>query len=184
MAGTATARKASAPARKPGAAATRAPARRTAPPARPPRKPARKPARARPRTSRSLAGGGHLIPLAVGRTAVAVSQIPDTRAIKRLTRGRAWIALLGVLLIGIVGLNVATLGLTASAGDIERQIQTLGQENSVLRARLAQRLSSQRVEGKAAALGLAVPSPGEITYRDAGPDAVREAARRLAAASG
>jgi len=126
--------------------------------------------------------GGHLIPLAVGRTAVAVRQLPDTRPIVRLTRGRAWIAVLGVLLTGIVALNVATLSVTASAGKIDQQIQTLGQENSVLRARLAQRLSNQRVQAQAAALGLATPDPQEIEYREAGPAAVQAAARRLAAA--
>jgi hypothetical protein len=133
------------------------------------------------RPPRAPVGRGHLIPLAVGRTAVAVSQIPDTRAIVGLTRGRAWIAVLGVLLTGIVGLNVATLGLTATAGDIEQQIRTLEQENSVLRTRIAQRLSNQRVQREAAALGLAMPSPGEINYRRAGPEAVATAARRLAA---
>jgi hypothetical protein len=120
----------------------------------------------------------------VGRTAVAVSHIPDTRAIVGLTRGRAWIAVLGVLLIGIVGLNVATLGLTATAGKVEEQIQALETENSVLRTRLAQKLSSPRVQSEAAALDLAMPAPGEINDRPAGQEAVAEAARRLAAASG
>ncbi|MGZ8665530.1 MAG: hypothetical protein ACXWZM_00300, partial [Solirubrobacterales bacterium] len=55
------------------------------------------PARSAPR--RSPPPGGHLIPLAVGRTAVAVRQLPDSGPIKHLTRGRAWIALLGGLLI-------------------------------------------------------------------------------------
>ena len=120
----------------------------------------------------------------MGRTAVAVRHLPDTRPIVRLTRGRAWIALLGVLLIGIVALNVATLSLTATSGKITQQAQKLQQENSVLRARLAQRLSNQRVKHEAAALGLGAPSPDEIYYRAAGPDAVKTAVKRLAATSG
>ena len=159
MAAAATARKASAPAR-------RAPARRA---------PARS---ANPRPN------GHLIPLAVGRTAVAVSHLPDTRAIVGLTRGRAWIAVLGILLIGIVGLNVATLGLTAAAGEIDEQIQTLEQENSILRTRLEQRLSSPRVQQAAAVMGLSRPAAEDIYDAEAGPEAVRAAARRLAGASG
>lgn len=168
MAATATARK----------AASRSTAQRRSARAAPARRPARR------TTNLPTPPGGHLIPFAVGRTAVAVRQLPDTRPIVRLTRGRAWIAVLGVLLIGIVGLNVATLSLTASAGKIDRQIQTLEQENSVLRARLAQRLSNPRVDAEAAALGLARPDSTEIEYRDAGSEAIATAARRLAAASG
>ncbi len=128
--------------------------------------------------------GGHLIPLAVGRTAVAVRGLPDSGAIKRLTRSRAWILLLGVLLIGIVGLNVATLSLTATAGKVEQNIETLSQENSVLRAHEARLLANDRVRSAAASIGLATPAPGEISYRDAGRDAIATAARRLAAISG
>jgi hypothetical protein len=133
------------------------------------------------RAAGAAAGRGHLIPLAVGRTAVAVSHIPDTRAIVSLTRGRAWIAVLGMLLIGIVGLNVATLGLNATATDVDRQIQTLEQENSILRARLEKRLSSQRVQQAAASLGLSTPSATDIHHVEIHPGTVEEAARRLAA---
>jgi hypothetical protein len=169
-----------APARKQASRAAPRPAQR--------RRPSRAAARPR-RATRKTANlptppGGHLIPLAVGRTAVAVRQLPDTRPIVRLTRGRAWIGVLGVLLTGIVALNVATLSFTASAGKIDRQIQTLEQENSVLRARLAQRLSNPRVQAEAAALGLARPGLGEIEYRQAGKPAIEAAAQRLAAASG
>lgn len=144
--------------------------------------------RARPQRRRAVSPrtppGGHLIPIAVGRTAVAVRQLPDTRAIVGLTRGRVWIAVLGILLIGIVALNVATLGLGTSAGKIDGQIQTLRQENSVLRARVAERLSHERVQGAAYSLGLSVPAPRDVGYREAGPKAIEDAARRIAAASG
>ncbi len=139
------------------------------------------PARA-PRTAPRA--GGHLIPLAVGRTAVVVRGLPDSGPIKRLTRGRAWILLLGLLLIGIVALNVATLSFTATAGKAEQNIETLSEENSVLRAHEARLLANSRVRSAAASLGLAVPEPGAISYRDAGPDAIAAAARRLSAISG
>ena len=120
--------------------------------------------------------------MAVGRTAVAVSHLPDSGLMVRMTRGRAWIAVLGLLLAGIVALNVATLSFTAASGRIDQQIQTLDQENSVLRTRLAQRLSNERVRDEAASLGLVVPPAGEVSYRDAGEVAVAEAAQRLAGA--
>ena len=129
---------------------------------------------------RGTPGRAHLVPVAFGRTAVAVRALPDSGLVVRLTRGRAWIGLLSVLLAGIVALNVISLSLNASQGKISQQAQILEQENSVLRARLAQRLSSERVRSAAASLGMTAPEPTDIYYRDASGDAVRLAARRLA----
>jgi len=55
-------------------------------------------------------------------------QLPESGLIHRLTRGRAWIGVLGVLLIGIVGLNVVTLSFAASAGKVDERIQALSRE--------------------------------------------------------
>ncbi|MFN8161492.1 MAG: hypothetical protein U0R52_10685 [Solirubrobacterales bacterium] len=119
--------------------------------------------------------------MAIGRTAVAVGHLPDSGPIVRLTRGRAWIPVIGVLLIGIVALNVLTLSFAASAGKIDEQIQTLEQENSILRTREANLLTNERIGSAAAGIGLYTPAPTDVNYRDAGSDVVREAARRLAA---
>jgi hypothetical protein len=121
-----------------------------------------------------------VIPYAVGRTAVAVRGLPDSGLVVRMTRGRAWIGVLSVLLTGIVALNVVSLSLSASQGKISQQAQILEQENSALRARLAQRLSSERVRSAAAGIGMTVPASTDINYRDASGEAVRLAARRLA----
>ena len=145
--------------------------------------PARKSAAARTRATTSrVAQGGHLIPVAVGRTAGAVRQIPDSTLLHGLTRGRVWIAVLGILLIGIVALNVATLSFSSSSGRMERQALSLEQQNSALRAGLARQLSNDRVEAAALSLGLARPGTDEYIYRIAGGSA-GAAADRLAAAS-
>lgn len=144
--------------------------------------PARAPRR-RPATAKRRAAGGQLIPLAVGRTAVAVRGIPDSSLMVRMTRGRAWIAVVGILLVGIVALNVVTLSLAASAGRIDRDIQALDQENGLLRNRDARRSGIARVRHDAAALGLVVPTAGEIHRVEAGPGDVEVAARRLAGAN-
>jgi hypothetical protein len=115
---------------------------------------------------------------------VALRALPDSGLVVRLTRGRAWIGVLSVLLTGIVALNVISLSLSASQGRISRQAAILEQENSALRARLAHRLSNGRVRNAAASIGMTSPSPGEISYRDASAEAVRLAARRLAAGFG
>ena len=158
------------PARKPtprkSAARTSAPARRAPAPVR--RTPARRP-------------GRQLIPIAVG-TAAAVRGLPDSGLMVRLTRGRAWIGLLGVLLAGIVALNVITLSLAATAGQVDQNIQALDQENSILRIRDAQRSGAARISHDAAALGLSRATVEEVGYVTAGADDVATAAQRLAAA--
>jgi hypothetical protein len=170
--GAGTARATAAPATAP---ARRAPARKA--PAR--KSPARAPQRARPKTKRS---GGQLIPIAVGRTAVAVRQLPDTGLVVRMTRGRAWIAVLGVLLVGIVGLNVVTLSFAASSGKIDEQIGALEAENSMLEGRVATKLGPDRIRNQAAPLGLRMSTeqgPRVITYS---PDDIGIAAARLSGA--
>jgi hypothetical protein len=99
-----------------------------------------------------------------------------------MTRGRAWIAVLGVLLAGIVAVNVITLSLAATAGRIDQNIQALDQENSILRSRDAQRSGAGRVRHDAASLGLSAASIDSVAYLQAGPDDVATAAERLAAA--
>ena len=88
----------------------------------------------------------------------------------RMTRGRAWIVVLSGMLAGIVALNVINLSFNAAEGKLAQQAQILEQENSVLRARLAQRLSNGQVRSAAAALGMTAPSPTDISYRDASPN--------------
>ena len=179
MAAAAPARKAPPARAKPARRLKTVPARRPAP-----RKPTRgkPPARGRAAPARRAAArGGQLLPLAAGRAAYAVRGLPDSGLMVRLTRGRSWIALLGVLLAGIVALNVATLSLTSSSGRFDEDIRTLQQENTVLETRLAQRLSSDRVAAAATRLRMAIPGTDEISYRVAGRGTIRDAARRLAA---
>ncbi|HEX3323832.1 MAG TPA: hypothetical protein VHR65_01655 [Solirubrobacterales bacterium] len=125
--------------------------------------------------------GGQLIPIAVG-TASAVRSLPDSGLVVRLTRGRAWIGVLGVLLAGIVALNVVTLSLAASAGHIDQNIQALAEENSLLRSRDAQRSGAARIRQDAAGLGLSAAALDQVGAVQAGPQDVETAARRLAAA--
>ncbi|HEX5984483.1 MAG TPA: hypothetical protein VFY69_09785, partial [Solirubrobacterales bacterium] len=102
-----------APARKPTrsravAAPAKAPARKPTRPravAAPARVPARRAPARKPTPKRAPAGRPRLAVVA-GRTAVAVGQLPDSGLVVRMTRGRAWIAVLGLLLVGIVALNV------------------------------------------------------------------------------
>jgi hypothetical protein len=191
-----------APARRSTAAPAPAPSR-TKPPKRkaPARQPARKPARARavpapakapvrraparkPTPRRRPAATQPKLVVVAGRTATAVRQLPDSSLVVRMTRGRAWIGVLGILLVGIVALNVATLSFAASAGKIDEQITTLEKENSMLGGREAQKYSTARIRAQASALGLAMPNTEEPHVIELAPDDVATAAARLAAAGG
>jgi hypothetical protein len=162
------------------AAGTAAPARKaaprrkaTAPPARTPRSPKRR-------------TGARVIPIAagtVGRTAVAVTQLPESGLIHRLTRGRAWIGVLGVLLIGIVGLNVVTLSFAASAGKVDERIQTLSRENSVLASLQAKKNGQAKINNEAKQLGLSTSMAVEPRIVTVGKGNVATAAKRLGAAA-
>ena len=139
------------------------------------------PKRALRRRAPARRSGGQLIPIAAG-AAIAVRNLPDSGLMVRMTRGRAWIAVLGVLLAGIVTLNVITLSLAADAGHVDQNIQALEEENSVLRSRDAQRSGASRVRHDAAAFGFSAASIDEVGYTQARPSDVQIAARRLAAA--
>jgi hypothetical protein len=160
MAATATARRtaprATATARRPRAAAVRAPASRRAP-------------RPAPR----------LVPVAVGRTAVAVGGIADSGIVLRLTRSRLWIGVLGTLLVGIVAFNVFALSFNASSSKTGALADELRRENSALGAQIADGLSNERLLAAASRLGLIVPEPGAILYLDPKAGDAAAAANRL-----
>jgi hypothetical protein len=177
MAAAATARRAAAPARAPS---RKAPARKKPVKVQLAPAPSRRKAPAR-RSVPARRPGGQLIPIAVG-AATAARHLPDSSLMVRMTRGRAWIAVLGVLLVGIVAVNVITLSLSAAAGHIDQNITALEQENSLLHSRDAQRSGSARVRYEAGALGLAPASTDQIEAVEAGPHDVAVAAQRLAAA--
>jgi hypothetical protein len=130
-------------------------------------------------TGSAIAASSRLVPVAVGRTAVAVGGLADSGLIFRLTRGRLWIGLLATLLVGIVGLNVVALSFSARSSETARKAETLEQRNSALRAQLASQLSNDELQAAAAKLGLLSPAPGAIRYLKPGPDDAAIAAERL-----
>jgi hypothetical protein len=101
----------------------------------------------------------------------------------RLTRGRAWIGVLGFLLVGIVALNVVTLSFAASSGRIDAEITTLEQENSMLSGRAETRGGIGRVRAAGTDMGLTMPSSASIHFVDFDRGTIARAAARLDAAS-
>jgi hypothetical protein len=122
-----------------------------------------------------------LVPIAVGRTAGAVSGLAESGLVHRLTRGRLWIGALTTLLVGIVALNVVALSFNASASKTGKQADALKREISILRGQLAEAgASDQRIQAEAASLGMIVPEPGSISYLHPKRSDAATAAKRLA----
>jgi len=163
--------------RKPRAAATRKP--RAAATRKPRAAATRKPRAASGASDRSrsrIAAPGNVALLPVN----AVGGIADSGFVVGMSRGRAWIVVLGVLLGGIVALNVLGLSLSSSGSDAATKVDELQQANSVLRARIANRTSNERIAEAAGALGLAVPAPDAVDYLKARAADAETAAKRIA----
>jgi cell division protein FtsL len=158
------------PASHAGRAFRRAPAprapRRISGPARPPRA--------------ALAGAGAAagrspFALRLGATAMRVG---DARLLDRLVRGRAWIALVAIGLMGIVFMQVSLLKLNAGISRAVTAADTLERQNSALRSDISNLDSDERIQTVAAKLGMTTPAAGDVHYLDG-----READGARAAAS-
>ena len=81
-----------------------------------------------------------------------------------LLRGRAWVALIGALLAGIVFLNVTLLKLNEGITQTSRQAAEVGRDNARLRVEVARLGSSERIKRAAEQQGLTMPAPVQVTY--------------------
>jgi hypothetical protein len=104
----------------------------------------------------------------------------DSHAVDRLVRGRVWIGLLCVLLIGLVGLNVSLLKLNAAAGRNAEWAKKLRVENADLRARVSRLHSAAHIQAEGQRQGLVMPTAADVHYLTANPlsDARRAAKRQ------
>jgi cell division protein FtsL len=103
--------------------------------------------------------------------------LPDHPLLDRIIRGRTWIALLGLMLAGIVAMQVEVLKLGASVGQSLQQGAALQSRNDLLRASVASLADDQRIERIAAQYGMVMPAPGAVVFLPRSRvDAVRAAA--------
>ena len=144
-----------------------APGRRTSRPAPVPRGPRRisGPARTRPGSGRSA---GHNETLGA-RALAFVRALPDHALLDRVVRGRAWIPLLGVLLVGLVAMQVEILKLGTGMGRWIDRSSTLQTRNQSLQASVAGLMDDQRIEALAAKMGMVVPDPTAVSFLSAQP---------------
>ena len=133
------------------------------------REPAPRPAavpRPAPDTRRAK-GGRPATGIARGIAAFVVS-LPDHPWLDRVVRGRAWIPLLGVLLVGIVAAQVEILKLGANMGRSLEQTTTLTSQDELLRESVASLSDDQRIERLATNMGMVLPPPGAVGYLGGG----------------
>lgn len=135
----------------------------------------------RPRaTAVGSAGAGvAAIPGAAVRSAVAVRDISESSVIKRMTRGRAWVAVLATMLFGIVALNVYSVSLNVKASAAATTMDRLERDNSAIRGEIAERLSSDQVAAAAPSFGMVVLDPTDVRYLSTSPDDAEQAALNL-----
>jgi hypothetical protein len=118
------------------------------------------------------------------RSLAALPSLPAARraseeVLDRLLRGHGWIVCIGVLLVGIVFLNVRLLELDGRIARDSERVTALRQENGTLRLRSAHLGSSERIQRAAAARGLVWPAPGSMRYVRAGKRDAAVAAGRI-----
>jgi hypothetical protein len=106
-----------------------------------------------------------------------VLRLPDHRMVDRLLRGRAWIWLVGILLGGIVAMQVSLLKLNSGISRAVEASATLERQNSALESSIAKLSSGERIRDGAGANGMIMPPAGEVQYVTVRPD--RDAARAV-----
>jgi cell division protein FtsL len=147
------------------------------------RRPARRPAARRvsgplrPMPAAAPAG-----PLRRGSTGVfeRIRALPETRVVDGLLRGRAWIWLIGILLGGIVAMQVSLLKLNAGISRAVTTAGTLERQNADLETEIARLSSGDRVRATAEKEGMVMPAPGAVAFLRARPERdARRAAGRM-----
>ena len=109
-----------------------------------------------------------------------VRALPETRFVDGLLRGRAWIWLIGILLGGIVAMQVSLLKLNSGISRAVTTSATLERQNADLEADIARLGSGDRVRAAALDDGMISPLPGGVEYLTArGEKDEARAARRM-----
>src|SRR5918997_6241812 len=96
--------------------------------------------------------------------------LPEHRVVDRLLRGRAWIWLIGLMLGGIVAMQVSLLKLNAGISASVERAGTLERRNAGLETEVARLASGERIQAAAADEGMVAPPAGDVAFLTARPD--------------
>jgi cell division protein FtsL len=108
----------------------------------------------------------------------ALSRLLGNRSLDRLIRGRVWIVLIAFALIGIVTLQLLVLALNASIGHALVRAAQLQRENAALSIEDSELAGGERVESRAARLGMELVPMSSLRFLAVDPrtDVARAAA--------
>ncbi len=112
----------------------------------------------RPRAVPAPAGGATASVVTRARAAA------DHRLLDRLLRSRAWIWALGILLGGIVAMQVSLLKLNSGISRAVETTATLERQNGALENAIGRLGATTRIQTGAKSLGLVMPAPADVTY--------------------
>jgi hypothetical protein len=98
------------------------------------------------------------------RVAGFVRTLPDRALLDRIVRGRLWIPLLGVLLVGIVAMQVEVLKLNAGIGRAMIRTAALQTQNQRLRDTVSQQADPNRLMTDAADQDMQMPAPSQPKF--------------------
>jgi len=136
-----------------------------------------------PRHARRTSGPAHPIarPVVSARAARPIPRgttgaferlraLPDHKVVDRLLRGRAWIWLIGIMLGGIVAMQVSLLKLNAGISHSVEAAGTLERVNADLETEVARLSSGERIQLAATDEGMVAPPAGDVGYVTARPN--------------
>ncbi len=96
--------------------------------------------------------------------------IPESRFVDRALRGRAWIWVIGIMLGGIVAMQVSLLKLNAGISTSVEQAGTLERVNADLETQVARLSSGERIQQVATEEGMVAPPAGDVAFLRSRPD--------------
>jgi hypothetical protein len=99
-----------------------------------------------------------------------IRALPEHRVVDGLLRGRVWIWLVGLLLGGIVAMQVTLLKLNTGISRAVTTMNTLERQNANLEADIARLSAGERVREAAARDGMVAPPAGSMEFLDARPE--------------
>jgi hypothetical protein len=113
----------------------------------------------------AVPGGAAVLPRR-GATSIfaRVRALPEHRMVDRLLRSRLWIWALGVMLGGIVAMQVSLLKLNSGISRAVETTATLERQNGDLETRIASLSATDHVQQGALQLGMLMPAAGDVAY--------------------
>ena len=109
-----------------------------------------------------------------------IRALPEHRVVDGLLRGRAWIWIVGVLLGGIVAMQVSMLKLNTGLSRAVTTMGTLERQNANLEADIAQLSARERVRAAAERADMVAPPAGSMEFLTTRPNRdAEQAAKRM-----